>query len=167
MRKMLALVAVLGMALLAACGGGGDGADGMPTSAVLIFSAQGTLPAGVAVSGVGATIELPTGVTVQTDAGGAVDPAVVVPSGLLAGANGTLGPVIYTPATATTKARLDFTVVSMAVAGAGVGEYATITLILAGVDPAVTAFNVTAFEPIDLSYAAISTLTAKLDLTVY
>lgn len=166
MKKALGILLLAIMPMVAACGGGGETSP-MPTTAVITLSSQGTLPAGNGVTGFGATIELPAGVTAKTVTGGAADAAVVVPSGLLAGSAGTLGPVNYTPATATAKAKLDFTMASMVDAGAGVGEYATITLILSGVTPAVTDFNVTSFQPVDLSFSPIATLTSKLSLSTH
>lgn len=171
MRNILTVMIMAILPLIAACGGGGGGGSvSMPTAAVLKLSSQGTLPAGTAVTGIGATIELPAGVTAKTATGGAVDATVVVGSALMATTGtapvGTMGPVTYTPATATAKAKLDFTIASTAAAGVGVGECATITLILSGVNPAVTDFNVTSFKAYDLSYTQIPALTSKLALTV-
>jgi hypothetical protein len=165
MNKIIAVIVMVIMPMVAGCGGGGSSTT--PTTAVLKLSSQGTLPDGKAVSGFGATIELPAGVTAKTATDGAVAATVVASSGLLAGSAGTMGPVTYTQATATAKAKLDFTIASTAAAGVGVGEYATITLTLSGVSPAVTDFNVTSFKPVDLSYADMTELTSKLTLTLY
>lgn len=129
----------------------------VPTTAILKLSSQGVLPVGKAVSGFGATLELPAGVTAK-NTGGVVDATVVSGSGLLAGGAGTLGPVTYTPATGTSKAKLDFTIASTAPAGVGVGEYATINFSLNGVSPTASEFSITSFKPIDLSYTDITTL---------
>lgn len=129
----------------------------LPTTAILKLSSQGVLSVGKAVSGFGATLELPSGVTVK-NTGGVVDASVVAGSGLLEGSAGTLGPVNYTPATSITKAKLDFTIASTAPAGVGVGEYATINFILNGVSPTAADFSITSFKPIDLSYTDITTL---------
>lgn len=156
------------LALITGCGGGGTGGAGsIPTTAVLKFSSQGTLPAGKAVSGFSATLELPAGVTAQTGAGGVAAATVVVPSGLLAGSAGSLGSVIYTPATSSAKAKLYFFIASTAAAGVGVGEYATITLALAGVDPLVTDFTVTSFIPGDMTLTPVTGLTPMLNLSSY
>lgn len=152
--------------MIAGCGGG-DGESSTPTTAVIQLSSQGILDAGKAVRGFTATIELPAGVTVKTGTGGTVDAAVIEPSGLLEGSAGTIGPVIYTPATTTAKAMLDVTLLSTVAAGVGVGEYATITLNLSGVNPAATDFNVTSFSPVDLSFADLAGLTPILTLSVY
>lgn len=77
-----------------------------------------------------------------------------------------MGPVNYTPATATATAKLDFAIASTVAAGATVGEYATITQILSGMNPAVTDFTVTSFKAYDMSFAEITALTSKLALTV-
>ena len=158
------------MSLIAGCGGGGGGGESSAsTSAVLKLSATpGTLPAGKTVAGIAATIELPTGVTVKTAADGkTVDPTVVVPSGLLGGAgNAVMGPVSYTAATVTGKAKLDFTTASTAAAGVGEGEYVTITFILSGILPAGADFNVSSFELTCLPLFDKVTLTAGTALTV-
>ena len=148
MKKLIAVAIMAILPMIAGCGGGGGGSA---PQVALKLSAQGTLPAGKAVAGLGATLELPAGVTVKTAAGGVVDPTVVVPSGLLAGAgNATMGPVTYTAATATGKAKLNFTVASTAAAGVGVGEYVTITCIFSGVAPTAADFTVLTFDPVDL-----------------
>lgn len=173
MKKIFVLIVAI-LPLLAGCGGGsgggtaGGGTAPVPAIAVLKLSAQGTPPLGKAVIGFGATIELPTGVTVKTGAGGAVDSTVVVPSGLLAGAgNTTMGPIAYTAATATSKAKLDFTIASTSAAGVGVGEYVTLTFILSDVSPSAADFNVISFKPIDQSYADLTTLTVSKIVSVY
>lgn len=166
MRKMLAVLAVTILPMLAGCGDSG-GDSSMPTAAVITFSSQGILNAGNGVRGFTATIELPAGVTAKTGTGGSVDTTVVVPSGLLGGSNGTMGPVIYTPATTTAKGTLNFSLLSTAAAGADVGEYATITLALSGVNPGVTDFNVTSFTPVDVRFEDLAGLTSKLNLSVH
>lgn len=153
------------LSMISGCGGGGSSAK--PTGATLKLSSLGTLPAGKAVSGIVATVELPTGVTVKTNQDGTADATVVVGSGLLNGAAGTMGPVIYTNATATAKAKLDFTIASTAVNGVGVGEYATITVILNDVNPLVADYKITAFKAYDMSFVEITALTAQTILSVY
>lgn len=169
MKKIMAVLVLAILPMIAGCGGGGGSSQPMPTAATLKLSSQGAMPAGKAVSGVTVTIELPAGATAKST-GGVVDATVVVGSALMATTGtapvGSMGPVNYTPATATAKAKLDFTIASTAVAGVAVGEYATITLILSGVNPAVTDFNVTSFKAYDMSFAEITALTPKLALTV-
>lgn len=169
MKKILAVLVMAILPIIAGCGGGNGDNDSTfkPTTAVLKFSSQGAPNAGKAVKGFSATIELPAGVTVKTGTDGTVDAAVVVPSGLMGGSAGTVGPVIYTPVTTSAKARLDFSLLSMAPAGVNVGEYATITLSLTGVSPAVTDFVVTSFKPVDLNFANLAGLTPLLNLSVY
>lgn len=161
MKKIYSFVFMAIISFLTACGGGGGGsAPPQPTAAVMKLSAAGTLPTGKAVAGLGVTIDLPAGVTVKTVSGGAVDSSVVTGSGLLAGSNGTMGPVTYTPAAGSAKAKLDFTIASTASAGVGVGEYATITFILNNTSPTAADFSITSFTPVDLSFTNLTTLTA-------
>jgi hypothetical protein len=91
---------------------------------------------------------------------GTVDPTVVVPSGVLAGSASALGPVTYIPAVGTTKAKLDFTIASTAVAGVGEGQYVTVNFVLAGVSPAASDFNVLSFKAFDMSFAPIPAVTS-------
>lgn len=135
------------------------------TSATLKIFSQGALPTGKAVAGIGFTIELPTGVTVKTTSGGVVDATEVVPSGLLAG-KATMTLVNYSVATATSKAKLDFTIASTSIDGVGVGEYVTLTFIVDGLSPAVSDFNISSFKPVDLNFAELTTLAAVKTLTV-
>jgi len=169
MKKIVAAFVMAILPMIAGCGSDGDSTPA-PTAATVKVSSQGTMPAGKAVTGVAVTIELPAGVTAKTTTAGAADATVVVGSALMNTTGttpvGTMGPVTYTPATATAKAKLDFTIASTAVAGVGVGEYATITLILAGVVPTGTDFTVTSFKAYDLSFAEIPALTSQLALTV-
>ena len=167
MKKLILLVMAI-LPMIAGCGGGGggDNAAPLPTAATLKLSSQGTMPVGKAVSGIDVTIELPAGATVKTTSG-VVDATVVVASGLLTTATSSMSPITYTPAAGATKAKLDFTIASTALAGVQVGEYATITLILSGVNPAVTDFNATLFKAYAVDGSgAISALTPKLALTV-
>lgn len=171
MKKIFALIAMVFLPLFAGCGGGDDGTF-VPivsfNTAVLKLSSQpqSGLPAGKAVSGVVVSVEMPAGVTVKTGTNNVVDPSVVVPSGLMAGTAGILGPITYTPAAGATKATLDFSVASTAPAGVGVGEYVTVNFTLAGVAPTAADFNVTTFDVADLTASPIPTLTAKKDLTL-
>ncbi len=157
-----------GTAATTPTGGSGGGTPPAPTAALLRLAAPpGTLAAGTTVAGVAATVELPPGVTVKRAADGiTVDPSVVVPSGLLGGGTTVMGPVSYTAATATAKARLDFTIASTAIAGVGEGEYATITFILNGVTPAVSDFTVSSFQLTCLPLYNMLTVTAATTLTL-
>lgn len=166
MKKLLAVLVVVILPMIAGCGGGG-GSSAKPTGATLRLSSLGALPVGTAVSGIVATVELPTGVTVKTNQDGTADATVVVGSGLLAGPAGTMGPVIYTAATPAAKAKLDFTIASTAVNGVGVGEYVTITVILNDTNPPAADYRVTAFKAYDMSFAEITALTAQTALSVY
>ena len=165
MNKMSLAVVFMILTMITGCGGGGSSPPSSitPTTAVLKFSSQGTLPDGKAVAGVRATVELPTGVSVKTTGTGDVDTTVVVPSGLF-DKQDTLLPVTYTAATANAKATLSFSIVSTKAAGAGVGEYATLTLNLTGGSPSLADFKIISFDPIDLSFGHITALTPVLAL---
>ena len=165
MNKMLLAVVFMIMTMITGCGGGGSSTPSpiTPTTAVLKFSSQGTLPDGKAVAGVRATVELPAGVSVKTTGTGDVDTTVVVPSGLFDKQDNLL-PVTYTAATANAKATLSFSIVSLKPAGAGVGEYATLTLNLSGVSPVVSDYRITLFNPRDMSGGDITALTPALAL---
>ena len=134
---------------------------------VLKLSSQGTIPEGKAVSGVDVTIELPDGVTAKTAADGSVDATVVVGSGLMAGVAQVFGS--YIPAAGGEKAKLRFMILN--VAGVAVGEYATINLMLSGIIPVVTDFNVVSFIFAGYDFNTSSninfvTLTPKLSLSL-
>ena len=169
MKMIIAALVMVNVLMLAGCGGGGGGTATIskPSTAVITLSSQGVLPAGKALSGFIVTIELPAGVTAKTGTNGAVEATVVVPSGLLAGGEGTMGPVIYTPATAGVRAKINFTMASMSATGVGTGEYATITLSLSDVAPAVNDFTIISFTPVDMSYAHISGLTPRLNVSLF
>ena len=165
MNKMSLAVVFMILTMITGCGGGGSSPPSSitPTTAVLKFSSQGTLPDGKAVAGVRATVELPAGVSVKTTGTGDVDTTVVVPSGLFDKQDNLL-PVTYTAATANAKATLSFSIVSLKPAGAGVGEYATLTLNLSGVSPVVSDYRITLFNPRDMSGGDITALTPALAL---
>ncbi|MFZ4856246.1 MAG: hypothetical protein ACOYL3_07600 [Desulfuromonadaceae bacterium] len=168
MNKMSLAGVFMIMTMITGCGGGGSSTPSpitpiTPTTAVLKFSSQGTLPDGKAVAGVRATVELPAGVSVKTTGTGDVDTTVVVPSGLFDKQDNLL-PVTYTAATANAKATLSFSIVSLKPAGAGVGEYATLTLNLSGVSPVVSDYRITLFNPRDMSGGDITALTPALAL---
>ncbi len=173
MKKILMALFLIVSTMMTGCGGGGGGSStpaAAPTTAVVKLSSQGTLPPGAALAGVGVTLELPAGVTVKSDGGGVPDVSVVVPSGLMGGAGNAVvvaGSLSYTAATATIKAKLNFTLLSNVPGGVGVGEYATLTLNLAGVTPAATEFTVTLFDPIDLLGNHLTVLSSHLALALY
>jgi uncharacterized repeat protein (TIGR02543 family) len=96
-----------------------------PSSAVLkISTVDPSSSLGSILSGVGIKVQLPAGVTVSADASNVVSAGVVAASGAAAGLAVT--PAVYTPATGTTPATLEFLVWSNAVGGFGVGEFATV-----------------------------------------
>ena len=164
MKKFILLILAI-LPMIAGCGSDNNSTP-QPTAASLKLSSQGTIPAGtagMAVSGIGVTIELPTGVTVKKAADGTVDASVVVASGLFKSTNSSVVTPIFTDGS---PAKLDFTIASTAVDGVQVGEYATITLILSGVTPIVTDFKVTKFDARDMDLVSIPALTSKPALTV-
>jgi hypothetical protein len=131
------------LTLLAACGGGGGGSSspnslsnnpssGNQTSAkaTVKIAISGTLPAGIAISGVGVTVALPAGVTVATDSSGAVVTGSVTPSGIFA--SGTQTTPIYTAASVGNLASLKICTASSKAAGESqAGEIATLVVNLA------------------------------------
>jgi len=131
------------------------------TTAVLKISTQGTLDAGTSLSGVGITLNLPAGVTVKTDAGGAVDPGVVTVSG--GAVPSTLVAPLFTPATTGTNATLTFAVASNTAGGFNVGEFATVTCDIApGSFPTAADFTLSGLTPGDLFLQAVTGLTASM-----
>lgn len=161
--------------LLAGCGGGGGGTPGVqPAIAMVTLSTQGTLPTGKALSGIGITLQLPTGVTPAMAANGTIDNGVVKGSGVSAN-DSILGiPTSYTPGSGTTPGTLSFVLASSAADGFGIGEFATVTLNIApgtvnfsnvnldsAADPTssvATDFKVTSFSPRDLSGDEVSSI---------
>jgi hypothetical protein len=128
------------------------------TAAVLKISTAGT---DTSLSGVGITVSLPAGVTVKTDAGGAVDPSVVTVSGVAVPS--TLIAPLYTPATATTNATLTFAVASNVAGGFNVGEFATVTCdITPGVFPRAAEFTLSGLNPGDLFLQPVTGLTPSM-----
>ena len=175
MKKIILLILAI-LPMMAGCGSDGNTVQ-QPTTATLKISAedlQGTIvPVGAkVVAGIEATIVLPTGVTVKTTKdlgnGGFEADGSVIASGLLkaAGVQSDLMTPVYTPANVATntKAKLYFIITCVpSTAGVAVGEYATITLNLSGVNPAVSEYSVTPFN----AYAAdnsgvIPNITPKL-----
>ena len=139
-----------------------------PGNARLKLMSSGSLPAGKSLSGIRVKIQLPAGVAVSADAGNAVDPGVVTPSG--AAAASSLNFVGYTPATPTTPAALEFLIISHQAGGFGVGEFATVNCVLAaGVFPSAADFVIPEayFQPADLQLQPVTTLTATLTVSLY
>jgi hypothetical protein len=121
--SMVALFCLLALLILGGCGGGGSSDTTPPsqatpaaTKAIVKLSSVGTLPTGTQLKGVAVTVKLPAGLSVATDASGAVVTGAVTTSGVAAQWN----PVAtYAPATHTLQ---------VIIAGNfGVGEFATIT----------------------------------------
>jgi len=124
---------------LAACGrGGGSSTPNNPlpgnqpsTKATLKVAISGTLPAGTNISGVGVTVVLPAGATVDTDSSGAVTTGSVIPSGIFV--SGTQTTPIYTAASVANPASLKICPTSTKVGGESqTGEIATVVVNLAG-----------------------------------
>lgn len=137
-RRFIILAGLAVAALLTACGGGGGGGGGtsQPTTATLILSSVG--PVDTAISSADVTITLPAGVTVKTDAAGAVSDGVAVASGKSVGA---LNPVAsYTPATATAAAKVRVLIIDGS--NFTVGEFLTVHCdVAAGSFPQPTDFS--------------------------
>lgn len=146
--------------LLAACGGGETATQTQPTSATLKLATRGTLPAGTTLSGVFITVTLPAGVSVMTDAAGAVAAGVVAVSGVAVPGN--FLPPAYTPASGAAPASLRIALSSTAAAGFGVGEFATVICnIASGSHPQASDFSLSGFSAIDLSGNTVGVLTTS------
>lgn len=162
MRKIYVLF-ILSFFLLTACGGGGGSSS--DTSALKVtLATQGTLPVGKALSGIGITLLLPTGVTPKVDDHGIVDSSAVVPSGLLLASTAGLFNVAYTPATGTDPGALSFVVYSTAPEGFGVGEFATVHLSSSAGSTSLLAsgFTVASSSPRFLNGAEVTGISIKL-----
>ena len=170
MRTIFGYLAVCICALVIfGCGGGGGGGTGggskvepdpVPTTAVLKLYTEGVLASGTSLAGIGITVTLPAGVTVQTDVDGKVAAGTVEGSGVTAG-KATLAEPDYTPATDTAPARLSFVLAGTDAEGFGTGEFATVTCNLAaGATPQATDITLSDFRPVDLRGAAVEGLTA-------
>jgi hypothetical protein len=160
----MALFCLSTLLLLGGCGGGGGSNDTQPaqatpaaTKAIVKLSTVGTLPQGTQLSGVAVTVQLPAGLSVATDANGAVATGVVTASGvaILGGAFTT-----YTAATATAPATLQVIVAG----NFGVGEFVTIACDIASGSSAPTATDVkiTGFSPADQTLSPVTSLTSGL-----
>lgn len=159
-------VALICMSVLFGCGGGGGGGAGGGKlepdlgNAVVKLSAQGTLPEGSSIAGIGITVNLPAGMTVVTDSAGKVVSGVVTGSGVTAGKATVVEPD-YVAATAATPARLSFVLAGTDAAGFGTGEFATVRCTVAtGATPAATDITLSDFKPVDLRGVAITGLSA-------
>jgi hypothetical protein len=164
-KRLLLFGLMCGILALAGCGGGGGGnaAAPQPTTATVKLSTSGTLPQGTSLSGIGGTITLPSGVTVQADASGVVSGSVVTVAGVAA--PGTIV-AFYIPANGTTPASVTFAMVSTAAAGFGIGEFATLTCNLAsGATPTASDFSLT-FQATDLSGNTVNGLTPGATVTL-
>ena len=159
---MLHLFCLSVLIILGGCGGGGGSpAAPAPTKAAVKLSTQGALPTGTQLAGIAVTIQLPSGVTVSTDANGAVLSGVVNVSGVAAASGVTsVGPVIYTPAAGTALGSLQFT---MAASNFGIGEFATVDFNLASGSSPPTAANVT-IAPADQMLRPVTTLSVVLSV---
>lgn len=170
MKKVFGYLAVCICALVMfGCGGGGGGGTGggskvepdpVPTNAVVKLYSEGVLPAGTSLAGIGITVNLPAGVTVQMDDAGKVVGGAVAGSGVAEG-KAVLAEPDYTPATDTAPAKLSFVLAGTDAEGFGTGEFATVTcLVAAGTNPQPTEFTLSDFSPVDLRGAAVEGLTA-------
>lgn len=139
-----------------------------PSSAVLkLFSAVSLAPES-SLSGIGVKVQLPVGVTARADGSNVVNAGVVTASGVAAGSSINL--VVYTPATATTPATLEFLVVSNTAGGFGTGEFATVNCVIAsGTFPRASDFvlPIADFKPANLLLQPAAGLTSTLAATIY
>ena len=134
------------------------------TTAIIKISTSGIPASGTALSGVGITITLPTGVTVKANSDGSVASGVVTASGVAA--NNTSGVSTYIPASGSTPATLSMIIASTLASGFGVGEFVTVNAdIASGYTPQQADFVVTIFKPADLTLNLVTGLTAVLSIT--
>ena len=162
---MMACTAIL-MFFMYGCGSSSS-SPAQPTSAVLKLSTTGTLPTGTSLSGIGVAIDLPSGVSVSTDATGAVSSGVVTASGVAVA--GSIATPLYTPATGATPATLKFVLVSTSASGFGAGEFATVNCKIApGSFPKSDDFSLPAseFKPADMTLSPVSGLTESFTATI-
>ncbi|OGW37537.1 MAG: hypothetical protein A2X58_11025 [Nitrospirae bacterium GWC2_56_14] len=170
MRTIFGYLAVCICALVMfGCGGGGGGGTGggskvepdpVPTTAVVKLYTEGVLPEGTSLAGIGITINLPAGMTVQMDGDGKVAAGTVEGSGVTAG-KATLAEPDYTPATDTAPAKLSFVLAGTDAEGFGTGEFATVNCnVTAAVTPQATDITLSDFRPVDLRGAAVEGVTA-------
>lgn len=164
--------------LLTGCGGSGGGAGIQPTVATVTLATQGTLPAGKALSGIGITLQLPSGVTPAVAADGTVGSGVVKASGVSANDGSQSIPTYYTPGSATTPGTLSFVLASSVADGFGIGEFATVTLNIApgtinfatvnlnstagSASSVATDLKLTSFSPRDLSGTEVDNISVIL-----
>ncbi|MBJ6725981.1 hypothetical protein [Geomesophilobacter sediminis] len=159
--KSIKSAGLIGLALfalaLSGCGSGG-GSAAQPTAAVLKLSTSGTLPSGTALSGIHVEVDLPSGVTVNTDNSGGVASGVVTPSGVASQCS--IAAETFTPASGGTPAKLSFFVLSSA-PGFGAGEFATVNCKITTGTPKATDFSLpeAEFNPADLSNQPVAALT--------
>jgi len=144
--------------ILGGCGGGGSTATPAPTKATVKLSTQGTLQPGTALKGMSVAIRLPAGVTVDTDANGAVLAGVVTVSGTAALGASSMLPPSYTPASGTVPATLEFT---FGASDFGVGEFATVNFNLGPGSTPPSATDV-AITPADQNLRPVTTLLVAL-----
>lgn len=162
----LAALAALHLAALttAGCGGGGGGGtaaapETTPRQVVLKLSSSETTTAPMA--GLGVTVVLPAGVAPSLNADGSVAASTIAVSG--AAAPGTALAPLYTPAGASSKATLQFALVTSKPEGFGAGEFATVALTgVAGAAP--NDFSLKEFRPISLTGENLTGLTASLSV---
>jgi len=165
-RNLVPAAYLAAVMILGGCGGGGSGSApaAPPTKAVVRLSSQGTLPQGAQLSGIEVTLRLPAGVSIRTDASGAVASGEVAVSGVAAqGGSVTLLPPVYTPASSQAPATLQFT---FAGSDFGTGEFATVTCDLApgSSAPSAASLVVSDFSPADQLLRPVTSLSVALSL---
>jgi hypothetical protein len=163
---------------LAGCGDSGGGAGIQPTIATVTFATQGALQTGKTLSGIGITLQLPSGVTPTLAPNGAVESGVVKASGVSANDVSQGIPTDYTPSSAINPGTLSFVLASSAADGFGIGEFATVTLNIAPgtinfstvdlnsaagpTSSVATGFKVTSFSPRDLAGVPVNNISVTL-----
>jgi hypothetical protein len=149
--------------VLAACGGGGDGASAVNGKAVATMKSA-TLTA-LGIYGLDITVGFPNGVTVATNADGSVASGVVSISGQQ-GPNASVAVGKYTPATPTARGSLRFLLVNPS--GFTAQELVKVNLdITTGFSPTAVAFTVDSLVASDKDGNIIPGLTADISTVIY
>ena len=147
------LILALALSIITACSGGGGGGGGGstasgPTMAVITLATTTTssIPQEIIIAGYDVTINLPAGVTVRSSTPPQTDPGVV---NLTSGSAGSSITGAYTPATATTPAKVRIVIAKAE--GLKIGEFATVICnIAAGYRPQASDFSLSS-NPLPLT----------------
>lgn len=160
----VSLLCMSALMILAGCGGGSSGSQTqtapqtqtpVASKATVRLFTQGTLPEGTQLAGIAVSIQLPAGVTVDTDSNGVPLSTVVSISGVAQTGVTTVGPVSYIAPVGSAPGKLEFT---MAASNFGTGEFATLRFNVAAGSRAPVTADVT-ITPADQTLRPVTSLT--------